>query len=179
VVVHQTSVSDARQALPAGEERMKRRLIMLAGVIALTGIGVGVAFATAPSGVRTVDYAATGTIPEAVHFNADAIKLQTKDPADVVTQLITYQPGASSGWHSHVGIVVVTVKDGAVTRYLSDCVGQTFNEGDVFIETGDMGPLVLRNEGAVAAHLAASFVTNPPVPANLRIDQPNPGCSVG
>ena len=158
---------------------MKKRLMVLVCVIALTGIGVGVAFATAPSGVRSVDYAATGTIPEAVHFNADRIKLQTKDSADVVTQLITYQAGASSGWHSHVGIVVVTVKDGAVTRYESDCSGQTFHAGDVFIETGDMGPIVLRNEGSVPAHLAASFITNPPVPANLRIDQPNPGCSVG
>jgi quercetin dioxygenase-like cupin family protein len=158
---------------------MKRRLILLAGLIALAGIGVGVALATAPSGVRTVDYAATGTIPEAVHINADRIKLQTKDVANVVTQLITYQPGASSGWHSHVGIVVVTVKDGAVTRYESGCVGHTFHEGDVFIETGDMGPIVLRNESAAPAHLAATFVTNPPVPANLRIDQPNPGCGVG
>jgi hypothetical protein len=158
---------------------VKRRLILLTGLIALAGIGVGVALATLPSGGRTVDYAATGTIPEAVHFNADRIKLQTKDVANVVTQLITYQPGASSGWHSHVGIVVVVVKDGAVTRYESDCVGQTFHEGDVFIETGDMGPIVLRNDGAAPAHLAATFVTNPPVPANLRIDQPNPGCSVG
>jgi quercetin dioxygenase-like cupin family protein len=159
---------------------MKRRLVLLPGLIAVAGIGVGVALATAPSGVRTVDYAATGTIPEAVQINANRIKLQTKDVADVVTQLITYQPGASSGWHSHVGVVVVTVKDGAVTRYLSDCRAETFREGDVFIEDGDMGPLVLRNESAATpAHLAATFVTNPPVPANLRIDQPNPGCSVG
>jgi hypothetical protein len=158
---------------------MKKRLILLVGITVLMGIGVGVALATAPSGIRTVDYAATGTIPEAVHFNSDRIKLQTKDAADVVTQLITYQPGSSSGWHSHVGIVVVTVKDGAVTRYESDCSAETFREGDVFIETGDMGPIVLRNEGPVAAHLAATFVTNPPVPANLRIDEPNPGCSAG
>jgi quercetin dioxygenase-like cupin family protein len=157
-----------------------KRLILLVGAIAVaTGIGVGVALATAPSGVRTVDYSATGTIPEAVHFNADRIKLQTKGAANVVVQAITYQPGSSSGWHSHVGIVVVVVKDGAVTRYESNCVGETFQQGDVFIETGDMGPIVLRNEGAVAAHLAATFITNPPVPANLRIDQPNPGCGVG
>jgi quercetin dioxygenase-like cupin family protein len=158
---------------------MKMRLILLVSVIAVAGVGVGVAVATAPSGVRTVDYAATGTIPEAVHLNADRIKLQTKGVADVVTQLITYEAGASSGWHSHVGIVVVTVKDGAVTRYGSDCGGETFRQGDVFIETGDMGPIVLRNEGTAPAHLAASFVTNPPVPANLRIDEPKPGCSVG
>jgi quercetin dioxygenase-like cupin family protein len=158
---------------------MKKRLILLIGVIVLAGAGVGVALATAPSGTRTVDYAATGTIPQAVHFNADRIKLQTKDVANVVTQTITYGPGSSSGWHSHVGIVVVVVKDGQVTRYESDCSSETFGPGDVFIETGDMGPIVLRNETAAAAHLAATYITNPPVPANLRIDEPNPGCSVG
>jgi quercetin dioxygenase-like cupin family protein len=157
---------------------MKLRLFLLVG-LGVAGIGVSVALATAPSGTRTVDYAATGTIPEAVQINADRIKLQTKDAADVVTQLLTYQPGASSGWHSHVGVVVVAVKDGEVTRYMSDCSAETFHQGDVFIETGDMGPIVLRNESAAPAHLAATFVTNPPVPANLRIDQPNPGCSVG
>ena len=157
-----------------------KKLILLAGATALAAvIGVGVALATAPSGGRTVEYSATGMIPDAVHFNADRIKLQTKDPTAVVTQQITYQPGASSGWHSHVGIVLVTVKDGDVTRYLSDCLGQTFHTGDVFIETGDMGSLVLRNESAAPAHLAATFVAPPPVPANLRIDQPNPGCAVG
>jgi quercetin dioxygenase-like cupin family protein len=158
---------------------MKKRLILLIGVIVLAGAGVGVALATAPSGTRTVDYAATGTIPEAVHFNADRIKLQTKDVANVVTQTITYGPGSSSGWHSHVGIVVVVVKDGQVTRYESDCSSETFGPGAVFIETGDMGPIVLRNETAAAAHLAATYITNPPVPANLRIDEPNPGCGVG
>ena len=157
-----------------------RKLVLLTAVVAAgAAIGVGVAVATAPSGGRTVDYAATGSIPDAVHFNADRIKFQTKDPAAIVTQQLTYQPGASSGWHSHVGIVLVTVKDGEVTRYLSDCLGQTFDAGDVFIETGDMGSLVLRNESTAPAHLAATFVAPPPVPANLRIDQPNPGCGVG
>jgi quercetin dioxygenase-like cupin family protein len=159
---------------------MKRRLILLIGAIVLAGAGVGVALATAPSGTRTVDYAATGTVPEAVHFNADSIKLQTKDVANVVTQTITYGPSSSSGWHSHAGIVIVVVKDGQVTRYESDCSSETFGPGDVFIETGDMGPIVLRNESTTtAAHLAATYITNPPVPANLRIDEPNPGCGVG
>jgi quercetin dioxygenase-like cupin family protein len=158
---------------------MKKRLILLLGVMALMGIGVGVALATAPSGGRSVDYAATGTIPEAVHFNADRIKLQTKDPASIVTQAITYGPGSSSGWHSHVGIVVVTVKDGSVTRYGSDCIGHTYSQGDVFVETSQLGPIVLRNETALPAHLAATFITQPPVPQNLRIDEPNPGCAVG
>jgi len=151
---------------------------MLAAVI-VAATGVGVAMATAPSGTRTVDYAATGSLPDSVHYNSDRIKLQTKDPANIVTQTITYGPGSSSGWHSHVGIVVVTVKDGAVTLYGSDCVGHTYSQGDVFVETSQSGSIVLRNETALSAHLAATFITQPPVPQNLRIDEPNPGCAVG
>jgi quercetin dioxygenase-like cupin family protein len=152
-----------------------RKRILLAAVIA-AATGAGLAMATSPSGTRTVDYAATGSIPNSFHVNVDRIKLQAKDPASVVTQAITYGPGASSGWHEHVGVVVVVVKDGSVTRYLSDCVGQTFSAGDVFVETSALGPMVLRNETGTNAHVAATFITNPPVPQNLRIDVANPGC---
>jgi quercetin dioxygenase-like cupin family protein len=155
-----------------------KRLIALAALLA-AGTGVGVALATAPSGTRTVDYAATGATADRMHVDSDHVKLQTKGATDVVTQAITYGAGASSGWHSHVGIVIVTVKDGTVTRYLSDCLGQSFHAGDVFTETSDLGSMVLRNETAVPAHVSATFITSPPVPANLRIDQPNPGCAVG
>jgi hypothetical protein len=153
---------------------MKR--LILAGVVAAC-IGAGVAYATVPSGTRTVDYQAQGTFPAPVHYNVDRIKLQIKDRTDLVTQAITYGAHSSSGWHSHIGIVLVTVKDGTVTRYLSDCLGQSFSAGDVFVETSEMGPLVLRNETAAPAHIAATFVT--PSPAVLRVDQPNPGCAVG
>jgi quercetin dioxygenase-like cupin family protein len=157
-----------------------RRLHVVAIALAAAAIGAGVALATAPSGIRTVDYSAPGTYSGQVFAFGSGIGLLSFSPStDFVTQTITYGPHASSGWHSHVGIVLVTVKDGEVTRYLSDCLGQTFHTGDVFIETGDMGSLVLRNESAAPAHLAATFVAPPPVPANLRIDQPNPGCAVG
>jgi quercetin dioxygenase-like cupin family protein len=153
---------------------MRIRILLAAVVIA--GTGVGLALATPPSGTRSVDYAATGAIAQPFHANVDRIKLQTKGEANVVTQAITYGPGASSGWHEHVGVVVVVVKDGAVTRYLSNCAGETFTQGDVFVETSDLGPMVLRNETSANAHVAATFITNPPVPQNLRIDVPNPGC---
>ncbi|HEY2939460.1 MAG TPA: hypothetical protein VGJ27_06585 [Gaiellaceae bacterium] len=153
---------------------MKR--LILAGLVAAC-TAAGVAWATAPSGTRTVDYQAQGTFPAPVHYNVDRIKFQIKDQTDLVTQTITYGPHSSSGWHSHIGIVLVTVKDGTVTRYLGDCVGESFHAGNVFVETSQMGPLVLRNETDAPAHLAATFVA--PSPAVLRVDQPNPGCSVG
>jgi quercetin dioxygenase-like cupin family protein len=155
-----------------------KKLILLVGVIAVgASVAVGVALATAPSGTRTVDYQANGTIPDAVHYNVDGVKLQVKGPTDAVTQTITYGPHSSSGWHSHIGIVLVTVKDGSVTLYQSDCLGRTFNAGDVFVENSEMGSLVLRNETDAPAHIAATFVT--PSPAVLRVDQPNPGCAIG
>ena len=47
------------------------------------------------------------------------------------------------------------------------------------METSQLGPIVLPNEAALPAHLAATYITQPPVPQNLRIDEPNPGCAVG
>jgi len=53
-----------------------KKLILLVGVIAVgASVAVGVALATAPSGTRTVDYQANGTIPDAVHYNVDGVKL--------------------------------------------------------------------------------------------------------
>jgi hypothetical protein len=153
---------------------MSRLRVLLAGLV-VVGIAAGVAAATDPSGTRTVDYQANGTLPGDVHYNVDRIKFQIKDRTDLVTQTLTYGAHSSSGWHSHIGIVLVTVKDGTVTRYLSDCVAQVFHAGDVFVETSELGPLVLRNETDTAAHLAATFVT--PSPAVLRVNEPNPGCS--
>lgn len=150
--------------------------LIFAGLVAAC-IGAGVAYATTPSGTRTVDYSALGTLTAPVHYNVDRIKFQIKDRTDLMTQQITYGPHASSGWHSHVGIVLVTVKDGSVTRYLSDCLGQTYSAGDVFVETSDLGSMVLRNETDAPAHISATFVT--PSPGVFRVDQPNPGCAVG
>ncbi|HEY8844804.1 MAG TPA: hypothetical protein VIM23_12970, partial [Gaiellaceae bacterium] len=111
-------------------------------------------------------------LPVSVHYDSDRIELQTKDPANIVTQAITYGPGSSSGWHSNVGIVVVTAKDGTVTRYGSDCVAHSYSQGDVFVETSQSGSIVLRNETALPAHLAATFITQPPVPQTCGSTSP-------
>jgi quercetin dioxygenase-like cupin family protein len=154
-----------------------RRLHVLAVGVATACVAAGVALATAPSGTRTVDYSAQGTFAGNLVAAGEGIALAAQRPTtDVATQTLTYGPGASSGWHSHVGIVLVTVKDGAITRYLSNCLGRTFHQGDVFIESSMLGSLVIRNETNAPTHLAATFVT--PHPAVLRIDQPNPGCGV-
>jgi hypothetical protein len=110
--------------------------------------------------------------------NADGVKLQVKETRRRCHQAITYGPGASSGWHSHLGVVVIVVKDGSVTRYLSDCVGQTYHAGGRLRRDSDLGPMVLRNESTTTpAHVSATFVVPQPVPATLLIDRPNSGCA--
>lgn len=45
------------------------------------------------------------TIPGAVHISSDG-------PTDIVTSRFVFQPGASSGWHSHPGGMLVSIDEG-------------------------------------------------------------------
>ena len=46
--------------------------------------------------------------------------LETDQPIDVATQVVTFQPGGFSGWHTHPGPVFFTVKTGTLTVYEGD-----------------------------------------------------------
>ncbi len=98
---------------------------------------------------------------------------------DFVFQTITFQPGGHTGWHSHPGVLLVTVESGAVTRYEHDCQRNTYAAGQSFVERGAQHVILVRNEGTTPARLQIAYV----VPAGLanaalRIDQPAPaGCN--
>ncbi len=117
-----------------------------------------------------------GTLGESIHVNIGDVKFQTKAPVDFVTRTITFAVGSTSGWHSHPGIVLVTVESGSLVRYGADCSSEPIPAGKAFVESGD-DPGLVRNEGSVDAVTTATFM----VPAgttllNLRIDHDNPGC---
>jgi len=112
-----------------------------------------------------------------MHFNTGAIKFQTKESVDLVTQTINIGVPGSSGWHSHPGVVLVTVKTGSVVRYDEHCAATVYTAdtpNSAFVESGDHAGLV-RNESGTPAVVYVTFV----VPAGttaLRIDKANPGC---
>lgn len=118
-----------------------------------------------------------GTLGESVHYNTGEVKFQTKGAVDFVTQTITIGAkgnGASSGWHSHPGVVLVTVKSGTLVHYDADCSAKTYPAGSAFAESGG-APALVRNESADPAVVYVTYV----VPAGttaLRNDAPNPGC---
>ena len=91
---------------------------------------------------------------------------------DFATQTVTVQPGGSSGWHHHPGLVLVVVKSGSVTRYLMDCSKVTYNAGQAFAELGEKHVAFVRNEGSATAELMVAYVAPPG--AALRVDDNAP-----
>ena len=122
---------------------------------------------------------ARGTHAELLNVHSKAgVKLQTKSPVDFVTQQITIAPGGSTGWHSHPGPVLVTIKSGALTLvYANDaaCEGRTYTVGQSFVDRGDEIVHTAFNRGNVNLELWATYLVpgEPGTPA--RIDAADPG----
>ena len=104
-------------------------------------------------------------------------ELEASQPIDVATQVVTFQPGGFSGWHSHPGPVFFTVKTGTLTVYEGDdpsCTPAVFPAGTGAVEAGTNTHVhMVRNEtGSVAEALVTYLV---PVGTALRTDLPDPG----
>jgi len=96
---------------------------------------------------------------------------------DVVMAVNTFDPGGSSGWHSHPGGAIVLVKQGELTLYRSfgnHCEATTYRAGEAFFER----PSDVQNGVNQGTTTTIAYVTFPSVPAGgpSRIDQPDPGC---
>ena len=157
---------------------MRKRVALVASVAAVgvATIAVGAALGTPASGITATVHVPRATLAEPVHVNADRIKFQTKAAADVSVVTLRMAPGATTGWHSHPGLVLIAVSEGTGTLYESDCSSRTYSAGEVFVETGDDAPGVLRNESGGDLVITVTFVA--PQGAAFRIDAPNPGCAV-
>ena len=141
--------------------------------LALIVVFAGTALATVASGFHPT-LLARGTMSEEVHFNTGAVKFQTKGAVDFATATVSIAPGGSSGWHSHPGVVLVTVKSGTVTFYDEHCTGIQHAAGTSFVESGE-GAGLGRNESLdTTTVLYVTYVV--PAGAPLRIDKANPGC---
>lgn len=109
---------------------------------------------------------------------------QTKGRSDLYVQSNVWQPGASTGWHSHPGHSLIIVTAGTLTDYDGDCKPHvyTFVSGSpppTFVDPGGGHVHIVRNEGSVAASaIAVQLVPYDPTKTNRRIDAPAPeNCS--
>ncbi len=105
------------------------------------------------------------------------ISLQkTKGPSDLYVQSNVWQPGGSTGWHTHPGHSLIIVTSGTLTEYMTDCTSHvyTFVPGQpapTLVDPGHGHVHIIRNEGSVAASsIAVQLVPYDPNKANRRID---------
>jgi quercetin dioxygenase-like cupin family protein len=106
------------------------------------------------------------------------VRLEAEQPVDVATQIVRFQPGGSSGWHTHPGPVFFTVRTGTLTVYEGNdasCQPVLFTAGTGAVEAATKHHIhMVRNETGSVAEAVVTYIV--PEGANpLRTDLPNPG----
>jgi quercetin dioxygenase-like cupin family protein len=149
--------------------------------LALVLVFAGTVLATARSGFNST-IVSRGTLSESVHYNTGAVKFQTKGSVAFVTATVTIDPLGYSGWHSHPGVVLVTVASGSLVVYDEHCVGTTHTANtpsSAFTESGDE-PGFVRNESATTPEVSNVVYIVPAGVQNmgLRIDRNAPACTL-
>ena len=105
--------------------------------------------------------------------------LLTNKPADFVVQDVALIPGGYSGWHSHPGPVLITVKTGTATWYHvshGECAKTVYATGSAFVEPPDVVHTV-QNEGTSNLELINTYIVA--VGAVTRTEENDPGVCVG
>jgi hypothetical protein len=100
----------------------------------------------------------------------------TEGPSDLYVQSNVWQPGGSTGWHTHPGHSLIIVTAGAVTEYEGhdpDCKPHLYNRDTAFPDPHGGHAHIIRNEGTVVARTTAIQLI--PAGAPRRIDVADPG----
>jgi quercetin dioxygenase-like cupin family protein len=162
----------------------RKALVGLVAVLAVISVTQFSANATPPSGISFMPVG-RATLPEFdVKRKEKAIdwemELEAPQPIDVATQIVTFQPGGYSGWHTHPGPVLFTVRTGTLTVYEGDdptCKALVFPAGTGAVEAGSNTHVhMVRNETNSVAEAVVTYMVPVGTPqSQLRTDRPDPG----
>lgn len=167
---------------------MKRYTKLVIGVLLITCGGAGLALATPIVGLiapllavgnQAADLRARGTAETSTGEPFRA-KLETEGPATVSIQDFSLAGSiatqtSQNGWHSHPGMVIVTLLAGSIRWYNENCEATDYKAGDSWVEGSQLH--AFRVTSATPLHGMAVFVT-----ANgkgLRTDEIPPACAAG
>ena len=153
--------------------------LMLAGVVVACAFGgIALRFAWATPGLGVTRTILTGPVLlEDVDLKSESevnkVKIDMKGFTDVYIVHYKFAPGGHSGWHSHPGACMVSVKSGTATEYRDDDPNtpHAYPAGTGFVENAGHAHLV-RNEGATDLELVVIHLV--PFGEAIRIDQPAP-----
>jgi hypothetical protein len=96
---------------------------------------------------------------------------KTKGPSDLYVQSNVWEPGGTTGWHTHPGHSLIIVTAGTVTTYEGgdpSCRPHVYTAGMGFVDQGGDHVHVIRNEDSVEARTVAVQLI--PAGAMRRID---------
>lgn len=167
--------------------KFRTRLIL--GVLAIAVVVAGIALATPIVGLNFANILANGnTSGETLVRSRVALppvtgqedednewsgKLFLSAPSNVIVQDVSYFPGGHTGWHSHPGLLAITVTEGSIEWYDANCQKTIYNVGDSFTE--NTATHYFRNSGSVNARVMVTYIIAKGQPR--RIDQPAPACA--
>jgi quercetin dioxygenase-like cupin family protein len=94
------------------------------------------------------------------------------DPFDVVQQGLEFAPGAATPWHTHPGVVMVTVLAGELTFNVNG-VDTVYREGESFVEVPNQLAQA-RNASGTPTRVMASYL----IPQGAPLSSPHAGPTI-
>jgi quercetin dioxygenase-like cupin family protein len=140
------------------------------------------AFATPAAGVVSnvivAQGATMGPVKERIDIgNSWALHLEDKGQSEFYFQDLVVGPDGYTGWHSHPGLLLITVKEGSVEFYDKDCVKHVYAAGQSFTEGAEAHAAL--NRGPGNAHLLVAYILKKGEPRRIETPQPKCGATLG
>jgi quercetin dioxygenase-like cupin family protein len=150
--------------------------------LAWTAVAPTVAFSTPPAGVISNVIVAQGAMlgplkDRAAVGDAWMVNLEDKGQSEFYFQDLVIGPGGYTGWHSHPGLLLLTVKEGAVEFYDKECTKHAYAAGQSFTEAAE--PHTAMNRGTGNARLLVAYIVKKGEPRRIEAPQPPCGAALG
>src|SRR3989441_8896560 len=142
-------------------------LTMLAWSVAVPTLAVATPPAGVVSNVIVAQGATLGPVKErAAVGDSWAVLLEDKGQSEFYFQDLIVGPGGYTGWHSHPGLLLITIKEGSIDFYNKDCVKTIYTVGQSFTEGAD--PHAVVNTGSVNTRLLVAYIIKSGEPRRIE-----------
>ena len=164
---------------------MKRNIKFLLGGVSVCCLVGGLALATPTIGAWYNVILSTGTVNRDIHTHAHvalpstedgfSAELETEGAANFIVQEVKFSPGGTTGWHTHPGILLLTLAadSSPIDWYDANCVKTVYQAGDSWTEGTKLHDVVNNSSGD--AHFLVTYVVAKGL--NKRTDQPASACA--
>ena len=114
----------------------------------------------------------SGTAANGMPFH---VQLEAIGPATMTTQIGSVAAGGHNGWHTHPGLVVITLTAGSIRWYDENCEAKDYKAGDSWVEGSR--PHAYQVTSTTAIQLVAWFIIAKD--KGYRTDASAPACAAG